>query len=89
MYILIKQKFPIDYLKASAHQSTVYFPRKRQIRCFVYKYIHRVNVINTAYEITAGISSDYNNYDRNDDDSNTKVLLPRTHVPSVDFSCPD
>ena len=55
--------------------------------CFVYQYIHRVHVLNTAYEITTGISSDYNNYDINDD-SNTKVVLPRTHVPSVDISCP-
>ena len=88
MYVLIKQKLPIDYLKASGDQLVVYFPLESQIRCFVYTYIHRVHAVNTACEITTGISSDYNNYDINDDDSNTKVLLPRTHVPSVDVSCP-
>jgi hypothetical protein len=69
-------------------QSKVYIPQERQIRSFACKYIHRVHVINTAYEITAEISSDYNNYDRNDDDSTSKVLLPRTHVPVVDIGCP-
>jgi hypothetical protein len=56
---------------------------------FIFTSFRRVHAINTAYKITTGISSDYNNYDRNDDDSDTKVLPPRTHVPSVDFICPD
>jgi hypothetical protein len=32
--------------------------------------MHGVHVMNTAYEITAGISSNYNNYDRNDPHNN-------------------